>query len=97
VDMANNVKPLDPKEATLDIDTEVVKHLGKGPARTLEVEKFGAFPGKQSRRIAFNIVLRRSGREELQKHPVVLRVSSRDARQLARLFAQAADAADGIA
>ena len=95
--MAKLVKPLDAEEATLDIEAALIKYLGKGKARTLRVEKFGGYPGKQSRRIAFNIVLRREGTDELQKHPIVLRVSSRDARQLSKLLGQMADEADGIA
>ena len=94
--MAKQVRPVDTKEATLDIDGDIAKYFGKGTARTMRVEKFGGYPGKQSRRISFNIVLGREGAEELEKHPIVLRVSSRDARQLAKLFAQMADEADGI-
>jgi hypothetical protein len=95
--MSKVVKPLDHEEATLDIEESVAEFLGKGAARTFQIEKFGGYPGKQSRRIAFDIVLHRSGAKALPKHPVVLRVSSRDARQLAKLFAQMADEADGIA
>jgi hypothetical protein len=94
--MGKQVKPLDAKEASLDIDADIAKYFGRGTARTMQVEKFGGYPGKQSRRISFNIALRREGAEELEKHPIVLRVSSRDARQLAKLFAQMADEADGI-
>jgi hypothetical protein len=90
------LKPLDAKEATLDVDSEVLKQTGKSGARTLQIEKFGGFPGKNSRRIAFNIVLQGGDAEEMQKHPVVLRISARDARQLSKLFKQMADAADGI-
>ena len=95
--MAKVVKPLDHEEATLDIEESLAKFLGKGSARTFQIEKFGGYPGKRSRRIAFGIVLHRSGAKALPQHPVVLRVSSRDARQLAKLFAQMADEADGIA
>jgi hypothetical protein len=92
--MGKYLKPLDSKEATLDVDAEILKQLGKGPVRTLQIDRFGGFPGKNSQRIAFNIVLQ--GSEELEKHPVVLRVSSRDARQLGKMFKQMADLAEGI-
>ena len=90
------IKPLDAKEATLDVDSGVLKQTGKGAARSLQIEKFGGFPGKNSRRIAFNIVLQGGEAEEMAKHPVVLRISSRDARQLGKMFKQMADLADGI-
>jgi len=94
--MAKQVKPLDPAEATLEIDPEIMGFFGKGAERARQVEKFGCHPGKQSRRISFVIFLRRDGAAELQKHPVALRLSSRDARQLAKILGQAADDADGI-
>jgi hypothetical protein len=92
--MGKYVKPLDPKEATLDVDSEVQKQLGKGSMKSVRIAKFGGFPGKNSQRIAFNLVL--EGADDLEKHPVVLRISSRDARQLGRLFAKMADLAEGI-
>jgi len=90
------VKPLDANEATLDVDSEVLKQTGKSGARSLQIEKFGGFPGKNSRRIAFNVVLKGGAAEEMAKHPVVLRISARDARQLSKMFQQMADVADGI-
>jgi hypothetical protein len=95
--MAKQVKPLDPAEATLEIDPEVAAHLGKGAARARTIEKFSGHPGKRSRRISFVIHLSRDGSRALQKHPVALRLSSRDARQLAKLFTLMADESDGIA
>jgi hypothetical protein len=94
--MGKYLTPLDAKEATLDVDPEVLKQTGRGAARTLQIAKFGGFPGKNSRRIAFNVVLGGGDAEQMKKHPVVLRVSARDARQLSRLFKQMADLADGI-
>ena len=90
------VKPLDANEATLDVDSEVLKQTGKSGARSLQIEKFGGFPGKNSRRIAFNVVLKGGAAEAMAKHPVVLRISARDARQLSKMFQQMADVADGI-
>jgi hypothetical protein len=81
----------------VEIDPEIVGYFTKGAGRSREIEKFGGYPGKQSRRISFVIFLRRNGSRELHKHPIALRLSSRDARQLAKLFAQMADEADGIA
>lgn len=95
--MAKQVKPLDPSEATIEVDTELLECFGKGAARTRRVEGFECHPGKQSRRTSFVVHLSRGGSREVHKHPIVLRLSSRDARQLGRLFAKAADDADGIA
>ncbi len=94
--MGKYLAPLDAKEATLDVDPEVLKEAGKGAARKLQIEKFGGFPGKNSRRIAFNVVLQGADADSMKKHPVVLRVSARDARQLSKLFKQMADLADGL-
>jgi hypothetical protein len=95
--MGKLVKPLDPSEATLELDPEIFAFFGKGPARTRQIEGFDCHPGKQSRRASFVIYLSRAGSKELHKHPVVLRLSSRDARQLGRLITKMADDADGIA
>ena len=95
--MAKQVKPLDPTEATLELDPEIFPFFGKGPARTRQIEGFDFHPGKQSRRTSFVIYLAREGSQELHKHPVVLRLGSRDARQLGKLFKQMADSAEGIA
>ena len=94
--MAKEVKPLDADEATLQIDPEIAGYFAKGAARAHGVEKFGFHPGRQSRRVSFVIQLRRDGSKELQKHPIALRLSSRDARQISKQLKQAADAADGI-
>ena len=94
--MAKQVKPLDPSEATLEIDPEIIAFFGKGPARTRPIEAFDCHPGKQSRRTSFVIYLSRGGSRELHKHPIALRLSSRDARRLGRMFTQMADTADGI-
>ncbi len=95
--MATQVKPLDPSEATLEIDPEILTFFGRGPARTRPIEGFACHPGKQSRRTSFVIYLSRGGSREIYKHPVALRLSSRDARRLGKMFTQMADSADGIA
>jgi hypothetical protein len=95
--MAKQIKPLDPSEATIEIDPELLAFFGKGAARTRQIEGFECHPGKQSRRTSFVIHLSRGGSREVHKHPIALRLSSRDARRLGRLFKQLADEADGIA
>ena len=94
--MALQIKPLDPEAATLDVEAEIAKFFGKGHARTHKIEKLSGHPGKQSHRVAFAIHLRRDGAKDLQKFPIVLRVSSRDARRLGRMLTQMADEAEGI-
>jgi len=94
--MANQVKPLDPSEATLEIDPEILSFFGKGAARTRQIEGFACHPGKQSRCTSFVIYLSRGGSKEIYKHPIALRLSSRDARRMGKLFTQMADTADGI-
>ena len=94
--MAKQLKPLDPSEATLEIDPEILAFFGKGAERTRQIEGFDCHPGKQSRRTSFVIHLSRGGSREFHKHPIALRLSSRDARQLGRLFTKMADDADGI-
>lgn len=95
--MAIQVTPLDPKQATLQVKADLAKILGEIGPMSLQIEKVSAHPGRNSRRIAFNIRFRRKGAEEPEKEPVVLRFSSRDARQLAKVLAQAADEADRLA
>jgi hypothetical protein len=94
--MAKQIKPLDPPEASIEVDPELLQFFGKGPARTRQIEGFECHPGKQSRRTSFVIYLSRGGSREVHKHPITLRLSSRDSRQLGRLFTELADAADGI-
>lgn len=94
--MATLVKPLDPTEATLEIDPEISAVFGKGAARTRQIEGFACHPGRQSHRTSFVIYLNRGGLREVQKHPIAIRLSSRDARRLGRMFAQMADMAEGI-
>ena len=94
--MAKQMKPLDPSEATLELDPEIFSFFGKGPARTRQIEGFDCHPGKQSHRGSFIIYLHRAGSKEMYKHPVVVRLSSRDARQLGRMFTKMADEAEGI-
>jgi len=95
--MAIQITPLDPKQATLQIKADLAKILGESGSASLQVAAVSAHPGKNSRRIAFNIRFRRKGAAEAEKEPVVLRLSSRDARQLAKVMAQAADEADRLA
>jgi len=95
--MAIQITPLDPKQATLQIKADLARILGESGPASLQVAAVSAHPGKNSRRIAFNIRFRRKGAEEAEKEPVVLRLSSRDARQLAKVMAQAADEADRLA
>jgi hypothetical protein len=94
--MAKQVKPLDPSEATLELDPEMLAFFGKGTARTRQIEGFDCHPGRQSRRTSFVIYLSRAGSREIHKHPIALRLSSRDARRLGRMFTQMADTAEGI-
>jgi hypothetical protein len=94
--MANQITPLDPKQSTLQVRAGLAQILGETGPTSLQIEKVSAHPGKNSRRIAFNVRVRRKGADEPEKLPVVLRFSSRDVRQLAKLFAQAADEADRI-
>lgn len=94
--MANQVKPLDPSEATLEIGPEILAYFGKGAARTRQIEGFAFHPGKRSHCTSFVIYLSREGSREVYKHPVALRLSSRDTRRLGRMFTQMADTADGI-
>lgn len=94
--MANQITPLDPNQSTLQVKAGLAQILGETGPMSLQIEKVSAHPGKNSRRIAFNVRVRRKGADEPEKLPVVLRFSSRDARQLARLFVQAADEADRI-
>ena len=94
--MVNKMKALDPSEATLEIGPEILAFFGKGVARTRQVEGFACHPGRQSHRTSFVIYLNRGGSREMFKHPIALRLSSRDARRLGRAFTQMADTAEGI-
>ncbi len=94
--MKTQVKPLDPAEASVEVDPELMPFFGKGRSRVREIEGFECHPGKQSRRTSFVVHLKREGSREVQKHPIVIRLSSRDARQLGRLFTKLADAAEGV-